>query len=114
MTELKPCPCCGCDSWLKRGPTAQGMVAYQCKGCGLQSRFGTESIVIDDLNKRVSPWIKIEFLDDLPIETDLLFHNGVDTFQSWVNVCVDTGANYIVDDEKATHWMPLPEAPEIE
>lgn len=124
MTELKPCPCCGCDSWLKRGPTAQGMVAYQCKRCGLQSRFGTESSVIADLNKRVSPWVSVDM--ELPEEghwylistTHPEFNQRISTMAFLDSIgdgVIWLSHNDKEDDysewENVTHWMPLPELP---
>ena len=65
---------------------------------------------IDPRAKRLeTTWLKIENLEDLPIETDVWFHNGINAFQSWVNICMDTGDLYIMEDEEATHWMPIPE-----
>ncbi|MGI2025795.1 Lar family restriction alleviation protein [Endozoicomonas acroporae] len=112
--ELKPCPFCGGSAFITSARTAHCNYKACCNECTATLSNSSRAALIEEWNKRHSPWRKIEFLDDLPIETDLLFHNGIDTFQSWVNVCMDTGANYIVDNEEATHWMPLPEAPEVQ
>lgn len=56
MTGLKSCPCCGSDSWLKR-VSCQESVAFQCKNCGLTSRWGSFDSVVSDLNKRHDPFM---------------------------------------------------------
>lgn len=56
MTGLKSCPCCGSDAWLKRVSDQQA-VAFQCKSCGLNSRWGSVDAVVSDLNKRHDPYM---------------------------------------------------------
>ncbi len=68
-----------------------------------------EAIRTTILKHILTPWLKIESVNDLPTETDLWFHNGFDAFQSYVDICADTGEKYIVDNEGATHWMEIPE-----
>lgn len=101
-TELKPCPFCGSSA----EKLETNSLRVKCSDFECNAHYAEFDIF--KWNTRVMPWVKIESVNDLPIETDLWFHNGIDSFQSWVNICTDTGENYIVDNEDATHWMEIP------
>ena len=118
MSELK-CWSCGKDVSFYDRRECDG----NCPHCNQEIDL---EAVIADLNKRVSPWVSVDdrlpeygrwylittthqgfneristmaFLDSCGDEVIWLSHNDKeDDFSEWENV---------------THWMPLPEAPEV-
>ena len=56
MTDLASCPFCGSDRWIKR-ESCQKAVAFQCKNCGMSTRWGSIGSVVSDLNKRHDPYM---------------------------------------------------------
>lgn len=125
MTELKPCPFCGCEETraIKDDLWHYG----QCDDCGAKgSRCFSREEAIEAWNRRASPW-RDAYNDFPPHDKEVLMylpdtkmgtHFLAGEYQS-EHKCED--CDLVIDEDwrgtadgleyEPTHWMPTPEPP---
>ena len=135
MTELKPCPFCGGEAKMCENATRTATLLIRwvrCTGCGVETTANNKPAAIAAWNRRASAWISVE--ERLP-EKNLLvvawhegyvWHHGDSWRRYGIKFAVHRGdkgwsdrlmqqAEHELDASclAITHWMPLPEPPEV-
>ena len=114
MTELKPCPFCGGEA-----TAIDGSKQVWCSDCYADGPFTEEHIAA--WNRRASGWVSVEerlpekakwsgdrvlvYTEEGYIHTGLYEGEAATDDDPWWDKFNDSG--YV------THWMPLPEPPEV-
>lgn len=108
MTDLLPCPFCGGKAELHEDPFEEWTSYVQCGSCYLRTaeHFNSESAA-KYWNTRPSPWIPCAERMPEP-QTVCIISNGKFVAAAYPFM-LDRGYA-----ESITHWMPLPEPPEVE
>ena len=112
--ELKPCPFCGGDKvWIRQ--IDMGKFHYaECQGClAITTYHDTKAEAITAWNRRADGWIPVT--ERLPEDTrDVLVWCGITE-----KGCYSPSQHMwgVYDDGYSpipvTHWMPLPQPPEV-
>lgn len=113
MSELLPCPFCGSKASYDQ---AESIHVSCTKHLCPANDFGT-FVIDEEWNTRASPWVSVE--DRLPEEGEYLCL--LDDESPFSNVCLSRYTKKVVPNWEAeryrhsliTHWMPLPEPPEV-
>lgn len=135
MSELGDCPFCG--SVDVGGVNRNGLMYFDCYGCGARVHFLPVGLSVDDQKGRFqrrakvaeleARWVAVE--DGLPdFDTPVLVISGDHPDSIYAAMRIDEGdgwlwcehtfgpigdpRNYEFDDDyQYTHWMPLPSPP---
>ena len=123
MIDLKPCPFCGGPAEFEGN---EGIDHYViCTKCSASSGVSRKSFkqAARDWNRRASPW---QVIETAPRDGTLILavksgrqNHAVVSWKSWANVnpehpWSDMHAGVYYKETAFTHWMPLPEQPEVE
>ena len=119
MTDLKLCPFCG-DTYAVIYTTLEDGYCAECLECHAKTDwFSTKAEAITAWNRRADGWIPVT--ERLPEEHEVTLVRG-DTsplvFLCWYEKSerewYDSYGNCIGSpDRHVTHWMPLPQPPEV-
>lgn len=88
-------------------------LAYQDAMNGIAILYDALSNAENELDKLKNPWIKCsdrlpEIGDNYMSETVLVFYGEIGS----ININSMVGDRWLVNSDKVTHWMPLPQPPE--
>lgn len=114
--ELKSCAHCGSEVNLDFGMSGNPFIS--CEKCRLDMGGESQKEITDKWNRRASPWVRVE--DGLPGAGDVVlirvFYRKNEL--GFKEVVAFNGDNFICNGciyqmKDITHWMPIPELPEI-
>ncbi len=114
-TELKPCPFCGGKALTKRSCAGVHVI---CSKCLITEVYETYEEAVEKWNARHSAWIPCS--ERLPDDYKKVLIYGKETgvligfFTSYKNLYISDNGNTATRISAITHWMPLPEPPEMD
>ena len=122
MIELKPCPFCGGKAIFLEDDDGRVLPWLICSGCSCETDcYDTIEEAIAAWNRRASGWISVK--DRMPeislSQKDRVLVNVAPSKAHGSDVCgIDTdrtidGKTFVRWGYRVTHWMPLPDAPEV-
>ena len=125
MSELKPCPFCGCvDIFRGYDDNGETCVLYiYCGRCNCQTTvFDNEESCVQAWNTRAPQWQPIETAPKTGEQVLTFRHklNGITIggfTENWYQTSFWSNQHKVFvgfpKEIQPTHWMPLPEAPNV-